>query len=454
MENLITNLAAVPLAVEPGAVVAQSEYREEDEDAGSGLSVSGSWRGRYQAISDQVGGPDGPGGLWSSRLQLKASFTAGATTFFGELEDARLVDAATGTGLSTSSINTLEPLQLYVSHDAALANGATLSAKAGRFTMDVGSRRFVSRTSFSDAADSFAGVRMQVALADGTELTAFATRPMERRPDDFNGLDDNTSQLDTPADHDFLGIHLARPLAAGLNAPRLEAEAYLFINDGEDLNGFDGLGSVDIATLGGRLHHAPAAGRIDFDLEGALQRGQVTTVAGSGREVRTGLVHADIGYSFATPAGLRAELFFDWASGDAPGDEHTGFIPLFGSRGGDFGPSGLYGALTRNNISAPGLRLEYEPSDRLEGSAAVRGIWLAEEKAALPEFGLRDETGASGGFVGVQSEAELSYALRPDSLYLETGLAWLSAGSFLREAPGGGSRDDRLYGHIDLIVEF
>jgi len=110
-----------------------------------GLRVSGSIRGRYEALANPfVAGrteDDEFLGL-QSILDIELDVAATGLTVGGELLDSRFI-AGNETGGAPSEIDTLEPSQLYLAwrpHNF-LMDGAKLDLTLGRFTMDIGSSR-------------------------------------------------------------------------------------------------------------------------------------------------------------------------------------------------------------------------------------------------------------------------------------------------------------------------
>src|SRR3546814_4960554 len=84
-------------------------------------------------------------------------------------------------------------------------------------------------------------------------------------------------------------------------------------------------------------------------------------------DVSAYFVHAEVGYQFKAPWSPRVSVEYDLASGDKRGRNYGRFDSLYGPRRSDFGPTGIYGPLGRNNISSPGVRLEVKPDKRWDG---------------------------------------------------------------------------------------
>jgi hypothetical protein len=171
-------------------------------------------------------------------------------------------------------------------------------------------------------------------------------------------------------------------------------------------------------------------------------------------DVSAGYLHAEVGYSFRAWWKPRLELAYDYGSGDKdPNDgAYNRFDGLFGSRRGDFGPGGLYGPLSRSNISAPVLRLDFAPG-RWEGYVSYRPLWLAQKRDAFAATGVQDPTGRSGRYAGQQVEGRARRKIG-DKLVWEVGGGLLAAQGFLDRAPNATHEGSTLYGYTDLTATF
>lgn len=206
-----------------------------------------------------------------------------------------------------------------------------------------------------------------------------------------------------------------------------------------------------------RLLRRPATDKLDFELEAAYQFGTISTdnsASASRQDVSAYFVHAELGRRFRGSLAPRLSLEYDIASGDGPGGNYSRFDTLFGSRRSDFGPTGIYGPLSRANIESVGVRLELERERRWDASAAYRAAWLAEDTDTFANTGVRDPTGSSGSFAGHQLEARAGYWIWPSRLRVEAGGALLFQGRFLREAPNSPANGMTRYGYVELSISF
>jgi len=214
-----------------------------------------------------------------------------------------------------------------------------------------------------------------------------------------------------------------------------------------------------LVTFGARLRRAPAAGRLDFELEAAGQTGEAraTTAASDRRDrkVAAGFAHAEAGWSFAGGWAPRVSAMFDIATGDGPDSGTYGrFDTLFGARRADFGPTSLYGPISRANLVSPGTRVEVKPARTVDAMLAVRGLWLEEATDSFASTGVRDKTGGSGDHAGTQIELRVRDWLMPKKLRLEGGAALLAKGRFLRDAPNAPDTGDTRYAYLELAAYF
>jgi hypothetical protein len=171
---------------------------------------------------------------------------------------------------------------------------------------------------------------------------------------------------------------------------------------------------------------------------------------------RAWFVHGELIRRFAVSGSPRLVLRYDYASGDRrPGDDRMErFDTLYGARRFEYGPTGIYGALARSNISSPGLAFYVDPGPRMDVLVGYRAIWLASRFDRMTTSGVWDSEGQSGSFVGHQVEARLRISLLPGNLDIDVGGAFLDHGEFLREAPNAPRHGDTAYGYVQLGFTF
>lgn len=448
---------AMPAMPQEGAAEDRRSPFEASLGLPNGVRISGSVRPRYETVANTfVGGRSGSDELLSVRSQLLVELDAGPLTVVGELLDARWLDGDEGNE-AAGEIDTLEPAQMYVSAiwKDVLLPGAQLKTDLGRFTMDVGSRRLVARAAFRNLLQGFDGARLVWTTADRLQVTAFAALPTRREPSDIPSLQDNEVALNTTTDTiRFLGAHVEAPLPFGVRG-----EVYLFGLDERD--GADTPSrNRDLLTAGGRLRRAASAGNWDFEVELARQTGTARASA-SAMDVtdldhEAMMLHLEAGFSFEAPLSPRVSFLYDFASGDeSPLDGRSGrFDPLFGDRAFEFGPTSIWGAVARSNVSSPGVRLEFSPDAESDVLLVVRHVELAQRRDRFANSGVVDAAGASGREVGQQVEVRHRRWLVEDSVRMAVGGAMLFDGAFLERAPNATGEGDAVYGYSEISWMF
>lgn len=241
-------------------------------------------------------------------------------------------------------------------------------------------------------------------------VTAIYVLPQVRLPDDLPSVLDQNVEWDRESfDLQLWGGYLAKQNAFAGAA----AEVGYFGLLERDWAGHP-TRNRDLDTFSARIIREPKAGKLDFEIEGIYQTGDIRTgpaITAPEHGVSAWFVHADAGYLFPGKAKLRLSLEYDRASGDAPGGDYNRFDTLFGMRRADLAPAGIYNAIGRANVETIGARVEVAPSPRWDAFAAYRPLWLAEKADSFSTTGVRDPSGASGSFAGHQLEARVRYWL-------------------------------------------
>jgi hypothetical protein len=423
------------------------------------LEVSGSHRTRYESMDGQfratLNGGDQAVVLRTILLTELAldSFRAGV-----EMIDSRAYLNDSGSTLATTIINPLELLQGYVAWNASnlLAAGDRSEVRAGRLTLDVGSRRLVARSLYRNTINTFTGIEWNWHGARSGHVQAFYTLPVNRKPNTRAALLDNDIEFDEEdAEVRFWGIYYAfAELPYGLRG-----EVFFLGLDEDDADGRPTT-NREYYMPGIRFYRLPSTGVVDYLLESVFQLGEsrASTAASNTRDLdhRAHFQHVEIGYTFDAPWSPRLIAQYDYASGDedpADGDNER-FDTLFGARRFDFGPTGIYGPFLRNNLSTPGLRFKLSPSRDMKVFVAYRGYWLASDRDAWTTSGVRDVTGRSGSFVGQQVEARFRWEVSPGNYRFEAGVAHLFAGEFMDDAPNANGEGDATYVYSQVQFKF
>ena len=441
----------------PGASAAHAEAPRLQQAIGdpADLKVSGSVRLRYESLTGQMRAKLPPTDeQLALRTILTAEYKASALVRFGaEMYDSRAWLGEPGSSVSANDVNALELVQAYVAVDLQPAPGTKVTVQAGRFLLNLGSRRFVAADEYRNTTSGYTGLRADIRTREGTSATLIYTLPQLRLPDDQASVLRNRVGLDKESfDLRLWGGLVWRPKSVfGATA---EAAFYrLQERDNPERLTRD----RDLNTIAARLIREPASGRADFEIEGAWQFGQVseTNRPGAARlDVDAWFIHADAGYTFPGPARFRVSVEYDRASGDGPGKNYGRFDTLFGMRRADFSPSGVLASIGRTNIDSPGIRVEVAPGKRLDAFMTYRPMWLAERTDAFATTEVRDVTGRSGSFAGHQLEGRTRYWIVPGFLRAEVNALWLAKGRFLRTAPNAPPTGDTGYVSTALAAIF
>lgn len=435
----------------PAASHAQSKTETKAEE--SPLKLSGSVRARYETISGQprVGFNDSDD-LFNLRTIVTAQYDAGPIRFGAELYDSRVYSSDAGTPVTTGEVNTLELVQAYIGAtvDAPFGKGSKIDLQAGRFTLNLGSRRLVAADDYRNTTNGYTGLRADVSARDGLSATLVYTLPQVRLPDDFASLRDNDEEFDRESfDLVLWGGLIAKKRAFGNTTAELS-----FYHLGERDTPARPTRNRSLDTVGLRIIRDPAPNKWDHEVEGIYQTGSARNglaAASPLRNVSAWFLHADAGYSFG-PSRLSVE--FDVASGDKGGGGNNRFDTLFGMRRAELAPAGLYNAIGRANILTPAIRFESVTSKRFDWFADYRLMWLASRTDGFSTTGVRDTSGNSGRFAGHQIEARARYWLIPKTLRAEANGVLLFKGRFLDTAPNAPQNGNTRYLSLNLTASF
>jgi Alginate export len=447
--SALVRACAAALALSTPQIAAAQESAESAK-----LKISGSVRLRAETIDGQPrAGFNASDDLFNLRTRVLGEYDAGGVRFGAEFYDSRVDLEEAGTPVSTNEVNTAELVQAYVAADIDAPWSGRTSLQAGRFTLNLGSRRLVAADEYRNTTNGYTGLRADLRGARGASATLIYVLPQVRLPDDVVDVRAGRTQFDREDDDlQLFGGVYTRPALAEKTI--LQATYFgLRERDHNDEQTRD----RELDTIGLRAYREPAAGAFDFDLEGFAQSGSISANAtpnAARLDVSAWFAHAELGWRWDAPWRPRLAAAIDTASGDEPGGDYQRFDTLYGMRRGELAPSGLYNAVGRANVLAPGLRIEVAPNARLDAFFAWRGLWLAEATDAFSTSGVRDASGASGDFAGSQFDARLRYWLAPERLRVEANLVYLDKGGFLRSAPNVSSSEDAVYTALDLTVLF
>jgi hypothetical protein len=412
------------------------------------FTVSGSERIRYETLDNQFrfrspnSNPPGQGYGDSEdvlalqtllKIEAKGDLLGGAI----EILDARHYGTDDTGFVDTTMVDTADVLQAYAALQLGELAGGKHRLRVGRETVDLGGRRVMARNQHRNTINAFTGVDWEWSSKESL-LKAFWVLSVDRRPNDFESLQDNEwEENDQDLDLQFAGLFYSRKLDE-----RTTVETYVLGLDERGLT----TRRRELLTPGLRLWQPRQKGQWNFELELIGQFGQsktATTATSPLRDHLAGFAKAAIGYTYDLSWQPTVEVAWDYASGDQdPNDgENNRFDTLFGARRWEYGPTGVFGAVARANLNSPEIRLVTKPGKSVELTFGVRGVWLASERDAWTASGLRDSSGRSGHDIGQQYEARLRWDLLPKSLQVDIGAIYLAEGSFQDRASRHQGRD-------------
>ena len=416
------------------------------------FSLSGDHRTRYERLSNQFrAGLDGIARALMLRTRVSGEMDLGDVRLRVELQDSRSYLADSVTAVTTSMVNPLELLQAHVEIplDDLFLRGSRSVLRAGRITMDIGSRRLISRNRFRNTSDGFTGVEWSWTGPNDGQVRTFYTLPVERRV--AGDILDNSPRLDKEWSNLRLwGVHFSRPDPHGQPGP---GEVYYYGLDEADA---PGLATADrhLHSMGVRFHRPATPGGFDYEFESTFQFGRSRASRSATVDLThvAHLQHIGAGYTFAAPGTPRLQLQFDHASGDRdPADgRNNRFSSLYGSRSFEHGPSGIHGAFARANVTTPGARLTLAPRSGVNLMGAARGYWLASAADEWTTAGIGNAGGASARHVGTLWELIGGWELVAAGVRVEAGLVRLSAGELMKNAGKG----DATYTFAQTTLSF
>jgi len=427
------------------------------------LGASDNWtiNGGIRVRIDGIDGQFRPVGLdhdvlLSIQSRLFAEYDTGPVRIGGEIIDARAYFQTPGSSVNTSEVNAAELAQAYLGFDLgdALGAGSTATLTAGRMTANFGSRRLVARALFRNSVNAFTGLRFDWTDTAHDRLTLFWFLPHTRMPGDAAGIAANGVVVDREGlDLQLFGGSFTK---AGVFGGSLEIYGYGLLE--RDAPGFQ-TSNRRLFTPGIRLFRAPHAGAFDWDIEAIYQLGTTRGTAATSdlRDLTVGayFVRLEVGRGLALPWAPRLALIHDRASGNGRDPNRFGrFDTLFGARRADLGPSSLYGAIGRANLSSIGVRADVTPGPRWDAFVGYRALWLESRTDSFSFTGVRDPSGRSGSFAGHQIEGRVRHWIVKDVLRADLGAAFLLKSDFLRRAPNGRDNGDTKYGYLDVTWGF
>ncbi len=412
------------------------------------LNASLEFRARYESM-DAPFAKGQTGSQYQVPLQtvlwMEANYEALRVGF--EFWDARQYGTKAGQPLNNTMVDSADFPQIYAAFSTQnlLDSGLGFEAKGGRMTMDLGNRRLVARNAFRNTTNAFTGISLRLRDGNGAwQVQAFGTQPVVRLPDQAGQLLHNDYAWDQEQKNTvFTGLYAETSrLPWGSSG-----ELYLFYL-GEDPNSAN---HRRLFTPGLRLFRQAKKGEFDFELESTAQTGSrldtFYDAKGKGAKkdaaVEAFYEHVQFGYTFDLPWNPRLLLQYDYATGGTSGGTSNSYDTLFGAKRFEYGPTGIFGPFSRNNINSPGARVFIAPHRDVSAYAAYRAWWMADSKAPWQSANLVDPTGKSGDFMGHTVELLARWDAH-ENIAFEGGWGYLIKGDFARNAPGAPANHDNV----------
>jgi hypothetical protein len=463
VDNLARLIVFIAVFLAPPLISADSgpaPYRLKDNFAHvDWFTVGGHQRARFESLNGQFRtGRSEDVSILAFRTAVQADVELEGVTISAELMDSRQEGADEDTPLGTSIVNTFELIQGHAIFDIGSPgkNGQKAQLKVGRYTMDLGTRRFVARNRYRNTVNNFTGIHGSWIASSGEKVQLFYTLPVNRLPTDRGSLLNNRARIDDEDfDVQFWGAYIEAPELIG----KISGDVFIFGLNEKDSSTL-ATRNRSIYTGGFRLFKSPQVSQVDFEFETALQLGE-SRASRSVTDTKdldhfASFLHLEAGYTVDSAWGTRWAFQLDYSSGDKnPNDnENNRFDTLFGARRFDYGPTGTYGAFARSNLISPGYRITFDPREDVNVMLSHRFNWLASSNDAWTTGGLRDVTGSSGSYLGHQPEIRVRWDPLPGNLRLEVGLVHLFAGEFIENAPNANGQGEASYSYIQSIFTF
>lgn len=394
----------------------ESKHLDLNADGSIWISFGARMEARLESWNDFGFAPTNNDDFLLWRMLTHADLHVGDSfRLFAEVKSALTTDRDLPGGRRTLDRDVFALQQLFFDATVPLVGGATLTVRPGRQALLFGVQRLVSPLPWGNTLRAWDGVTAAFRNGPWTVtglLTAFAPVDQEK----FNETDED--QL-------LYGIY------ASHTDPETKAQTELYwLGNTRPVSGNATIGDAQRQTFGGRRKEA--LGDFDYEVEGAVQTGQVAS-----RDVLAGFAAAQLGWK---PTGRdgRTRVFVggDWGSGDSsPGGSVNTFDQLY-----PLGHAylGFADIIARQNVVAASAG----GSCRLWQGASVGvtgfSFWLDDRSDALYAVNGAVGRGApAGGFnrshVGYEFDVLLRQKIgRHAGLYV--GYSHVFAGSVIRSS--------------------
>ncbi|KJV07430.1 hypothetical protein VZ94_04960 [Methylocucumis oryzae] len=323
-----------------------------------------------------------------------------------------------------------------------LGNARPFSFKMGRFNFEFLDRRLIGNNEWRNTTNTFQGFQAMLGQdKNDWQVDLLALQPLERLKYDFDEVVDE-QWLSAVMGHwrkwsEIITLepyYLQLKQTASANNNFLDREIHAVA-----LRGYGWVGESGV----------------NYDFNGIYQFG----TSGTQNQDAYGFT-AEIGYTFSHPWKPRFSASYGYASGDKdPNDKHNERFERF------FGFARPWSAddyVVFENIIAPKIRLELEPSKNFRLDTGYSFFWLASDTDRFNNLntvpdptGLnRDKTGKSGDFIGHSFDIRARYKIDPR---VETilGYSHFTTGEFVRNIQNksqGHHTDDTNFFYVEVNI--
>jgi len=358
------------------------------------LCFGGEVRLRYERRGNDdfgTGDGDSDAAYLLQRVALQADLHASAhwRLFAQALSAIQYGDRATASPINQNPIDLQQAFVDYGFGDVAASRGR-LTARLGRFGLNLGSGRLVATRAAPNVPYKFDGLQL-IASRGREQLQGFLLRPSQESQRQLDGQNDGRS---------LWGLYATAP--TGWPLPATLDLYYLGARD-DQRRYVRGEADEQRHSIGARLSGDRDPWR--YDWEAVVQVGRF-----GDQEIRAWTLASDTGYRFrGHPWQPQISLKADYASGDARGTGRRlgSFNPLY-FRAAYFNDAAL---IRPTNIIDLHPSLQLKPTPALTATVAVELLWRATTRDGIygpaGDVLLRPATGSSR-WIGTSSEASLS----------------------------------------------
>ena len=395
------------------------------------LRITGEQRLRYEERRDfSMNTETHPNSYSIGLMQTRMSFdlvNRSLIRVFLQVMDARQIGAREITDTNSSYFNIHQLFVDIVDHEAS-----PLTLRVGSQEMDIGSRRLLESSSWSNLPTIFYGALAMY------RSSLFDTDAFLVQPGNYTDPHQPSNVTGPPEPLNRVWLYGAHSTIKAC-APGLLDLYYIGASDRDDDRTFpyasktpQGVyGTASRHTVGARAYgpvwEREGCGTLRYDLEGAYQFGRLAD-----EDISAYFAHADVSYEWDAPWKPKLTLLGNIASGDRnPNDgEINTFDPLYGTT---HGPYGLIDFLRLQNMREIAVTATVNPTKKLKLYSGLHQFWLDSRTDSWYNTRgssyAQDPTGQSGRDLGQEIDFTATYKLTANA-EVEGGYAHFFDGRF------------------------